>query len=44
MMDLCNNGFLPILQPCEAVALQGRRVSFLVSVGAGLIELVEGSR
>lgn len=38
---LSKNGFMPISPPAPAVALQSKRVAFLFSKNAGIIELLE---
>lgn len=42
LQRLSNDGYMVIAQPCEAPALDSRKVAFLVNPFIGIIELLEG--
>ena len=41
---LQSQGFRVVIEPCPAVAFNGRRVVFMASLGIGLVEIVETSK
>ncbi len=42
--ELSKNGYMVLDEPMEAVAIQGKKVCFLISANSGMIELLEASK